>query len=182
MRRIVLTFGLIAGAILAGMMLLSTWFSERIGFDSAEVIGYTSMVAAFLMVWFGVRAYRDQVAGGALGFWQGLRVGLLIVAVASVCYVATWEVIYTRVWPDFGERYAAHQLDQARAAGATEEELARQAAQMDEFREMYANPAIRAAITFLEPLPVGLLMSLIAAGTLRRKAGGGPDDSSPQEA
>jgi len=34
-------------------------------------------------------------------------VGLLITAVATVCYVATWELIYYQLAPDFGEKYAA---------------------------------------------------------------------------
>jgi len=42
---------------------------------------------------------------------------------------------------------------------------------LSEFKEMYRNPFINAAFTFLEPLPVGLLMTIISAGVLRRKAG-----------
>ena len=68
MRKIVLTYGLIAGAILAAMMFATLPFEDRIGFDKAAVIGYTTMVAAFLMVFFGVRSYRDRVAGGSLSF------------------------------------------------------------------------------------------------------------------
>ena len=39
---------------------------------------------------------------------------------------------------------------------------------MAQFKEMYANPLINAAFTILEPLPVGVLISLISAGVLRR--------------
>ena len=63
MRKIVLTFGLIAGAILSVMMLVTQSFFDQIGFDKGEIIGYTTMVLAFLMVFFGVRSYRDNVAG-----------------------------------------------------------------------------------------------------------------------
>jgi len=52
MRKIVLTFGLIAGAILSAMMLITLPFQDRIGFDKGWIIGYTSMVAAFLMVFW----------------------------------------------------------------------------------------------------------------------------------
>jgi len=40
---------------------------------------------------------------------------------------------------------------------------------MADFRQMYRNPLINVALTFLEPLPVGLLASLISAGLLKRK-------------
>ena len=64
MRKIVLTFGLAAGSILAAMMLLTLPFQERIGYDKGLIVGYTSMVLAFLMVFFGVRSYRENVGGG----------------------------------------------------------------------------------------------------------------------
>jgi len=37
------------------------------------------------------------------------------------------------------------------------------------FAEMYENPLINSAITFLEPLPVGILIALISAGVLSRR-------------
>ena len=44
---------------------------------------------AFLMVYFGVKSYRDNVAGGRVTFGRALQVGLLITVLASACYVAT---------------------------------------------------------------------------------------------
>ena len=169
MRKIVLTFGLIAGAILSVMMLLALMFQDQIGFDRGAVVGYTSMVLAFLMVYFGVRSYRDQVAGGRVSFGRAFVVGLLITAVASVCYVATWEVIYYRLAPDFGDKYAAYVVQKAREAGATEAQIAERTRQMDQFKDAYRNPLVNIAYTLLEPLPVGLLFTLVAAGVLSRK-------------
>ena len=94
MRRIVLTYGLIAGAVMGGMLLLALPFQEQIGFDRGAIVGYTSMVLAFLMVYFGVRSYRDTVAGGSIGFGQAFLVGLGITLVATAVYVATWQVVY----------------------------------------------------------------------------------------
>ncbi len=169
MQRIVLTFGLIAGAVLAVMMLLTIPFQEKIGFDKGMIIGYTTMVLAFLMVWFGVREYREQVGGGTVGFGRAFAVGISIVGVASVCYVITWQLIYHQIAPDFMDKYIAWTLDQARASGATEAAVATQAAEMAEFQEMYKNPLVNIAFTLLEPLPVGLLATLVSAGVLSRK-------------
>jgi hypothetical protein len=169
MKRIVLTFGLIAGAILSAMLAITLSFQEAIGFDAGAVIGYTSMVAAFLLIFFGVRAYRDNVAGGTVTFGRAFKVGALIMLVASTCYVATWEVIYFGVGTDFTEKYQAHVLDKARADGATQEELERKRAELQRYARLYDNPAINVAVSFLEPLPVGLLMALLSAGVLSRK-------------
>ena len=169
MRKTVLTFGLIAGAILSVMMLLTLPFLDRIGFDRGEVIGYTTMVLAFLLVFFGVRSYRDNVAGGSVSFGRAFAVGSLIVAVASVCYVATWQVVYYKLAPDFGAKYTAHVVEQTRAQGASQAEIDKKAAEMQRMMDMYRNPAINVAITFLEPLPVGLVIALVSAGILGRR-------------
>ena len=169
MRKIVLTFGLIAGGILSAMMLITMPFQDRIGFDKGEVIGDTTMVLAFLMVYFGVRSYRDNVTGGTVRFGRALVVGLLITAVATVCYVTTWEVIYYKLVPDFADKYAAYSVEKARKSGATEAQIAEQTKQMEEFKTMYRKPLVNIALTSLEPLPVGLLFTLVAAGVLSRK-------------
>lgn len=172
MRRIVLTFGLIAGAILSAMLLVTFLFEDQIGFDRGAVIGYTTMVLAFLMVYFGVRSYRDTVAGGRVTFGRALLVGLLISAVATVCYVVTWQVVYRRLAPDFAEKYAAYTLAKAEAAGASEAEIAARRREMAEFAEMYKNPLVNIALTALEPLPVALLFTLLTAGVLSRTEDG----------
>ncbi|MGH7718408.1 MAG: DUF4199 domain-containing protein [Gemmatimonadaceae bacterium] len=178
MKKIVLIFGLISGAIISAMLLVAILFHDAIGFDRGEIIGYTSMVLAFLLIFFGVRSYRDNVAGGTVRFGRAFTVGALIAVVASLCYVATWEVIYFKLAPDFVATYQAHILDKTRTDGETEEAIARKKAEMDDWAEMYRNPAINAAITLVEPLPVGLVMALVSAGVLsRRRKGEEGDDA-----
>jgi hypothetical protein len=170
MTRVVLVFGLLAGAVLSVMMVLNVAFIDRIGFDTAEIIGYTTMVVAFLMVFFGIRSYRDSIYGGTISFGKAFGIGLLITLVASACYVTTWEVIYYWLAPDFPERYGAYMLEKARQSGATEQELAARAADMARFTEMYQNPLINAGITFVEVFPIGFVVTLVSAAILRRDA------------
>jgi hypothetical protein len=94
---------------------------------------------------------------------------MLINLVASACYVATWEFIYYRMAPDFGDKYAAHTIEKERAKGATEEQLARKSAEMQKFQELCRNPLFNVAVTFLEPFPGGLVVSLLSAAILRRR-------------
>jgi hypothetical protein len=169
MKRTVLTFGLISGAIIAGMMLLTLPFHDALGFDRSLVVGYTSMVLAFLLVFFGVRSYRDNVGGGTVSFGRAFSVGALIALVSSLCYVAAWEVAYFTFASDYLTKYQAHALEEARAGGASEEAIALKKAEMDKFAVMYKNPAINAALTLAEPLPVGLVVALVSAGVLSRR-------------
>jgi hypothetical protein len=169
MKKTVLTFGMISGAIMSGMFLLTLPFHDAIGFDRGVVIGYTSMVLAFLLIYFGVRSYRDNVLGGTIRFGRAFAVGALIAVVASCIYVAMWEVVYFKFAPDYLVKYQAHTLEKARADGESAEALARRKAEMEKFAELYKNPAINAAVTFLEPLPVALIMTLVSAGVVSRR-------------
>ena len=169
MKKVVLTFGLIGGVMLAAMMLATVPFQDQIGFDKGAYIGYSTMVLAFLMVYFGVQSYRDNVAGGSVTFGQALKVGLLISLVIVACYVVTWQVMYYGFMPDFLDKYTAYALEQARQSGASAEAVAAQAKQMQEFGEMYKNPLVNIAFTLLEPLPVAVVFTLVTAGIVSRK-------------
>lgn len=170
MQRVVLTFGLIGGVILTVMMLVAFQFHEQIGFDRGVYVGYASMVLAFLMVYFGVQSYRDNVAGGSITFGRAFNVGLLISLVIMACYVVVWEVTYYNFMPDYLDHYTAYALEQARLSGASADAIAAQAEEMRSFGEMYKNNIlINIAFTLLEPLPVALVFTLLTAGIASRK-------------
>jgi hypothetical protein len=78
-------------------------------------------------------------------------------------------VCYSTFASDYLTNYQAHELDKARAAGASEEAIASKKAEMDKFAVMYRNPVINAAMTLVEPLPVGLIFALVSAGVLSRR-------------
>jgi len=169
MRKIVLTYGLISGGVLAAMMLLTVPFQDQIGFDRGAIVGYTTMVIAFLMVYFGVVSYRDNVADGSVTFGRAFKVGLLISLITMACYVVTWQIMYYQFMPDFLDKYTAYALDQARQRGATSAQIAAQAEEMRRFGEMYKNPLVNIAFTLLEPLPVALVFTLVTAGLTSRR-------------
>lgn len=170
MKRIVLTFGLISGAIFVAMMVGTMPFVDQIGFDNGEIIGYTTLVVAFLFVFFGIRSYRENVGNGYITFGRALKVGLLITVISSLCYAISWEIIYFNFMPDFGEKYSQHLIEKSRAAGASPEEIAKQVAEMERFWTLYKNPFYNFLITFfVEPFPVGLLITLISALILRKR-------------
>ena len=174
MTPIVLTFGLIYGAVMAAMFVITYQFHDEIGFDKGMVIGYTTMVVAGLLIYFGVRAYRDNIGKGVLSFGRGFTVGALIAVVAGVVYVATWETIYFGGFADgYFEKYTAHTMAKARADGETQAQLDERAATLAKYARLYRNPVFNSAMTFMEPLPVGLLLALISAGLLRRRDSGG---------
>jgi hypothetical protein len=168
MKKIVLTFGLLSGLISAAMFALTMPFVDEIGFDGGMILGYASMLAASMLIYFGIRSYRENVAGGAVSFGRGFSIGMLISLVSAMLYAASWEVMYRNFYPDVMDKYTAHQLETARAKGATQAELDLKAEKLKKDVEMYANPVIRAGFTMIEPMPVALLVSLISAWILSR--------------
>jgi hypothetical protein len=177
MKKTVLTFGLISGAILAAMMWGTLPFIDRIGPQRGMVIGYTTMVLSFMLVFFGIRSYRENFGGGKISFGRAFAVGILIVFISSVLYVIAWEILYFGV-PGFAEKFNAMFIAQAQKKGGTPEQIQAAIKEMKDFVLMYQNPFINAVFTFIEPFPVGLIVTLVSALILRKKSraqsGGSP--------
>lgn len=169
MRKTVLTFGIIAGLILSAEMLATLPFFHKIGQGKALLIGYTTMVLAGLLVYFGIRTYRDNVSGGTLTFARAFAVGILISLIANFFYVATWEFIYHKFMPDFAEKYAAQMVEHAKASGASQQQIDQKVREAEQFQRNYHNPLYNIGMTLLEVFPVFLLITLISAAILRRK-------------
>jgi hypothetical protein len=170
MRKTVLTFGFISGAVSSVMMLLTVPFMDRIGFDHGEILGYTLIVASFLPIYFGIRSYRENVSGGTLTFGRAFVVGLLIALISSACYVATWEFVYFKLRPDFGEKFSAYAIEKVRASGGSPQAIEDTTKQMQMFKQMSDRPLVNAAMTFVEPFPIGVVVTAISAAVLRRRA------------
>ena len=170
MKRTVLIFGLISGAISSAMMFLTLPLINRgtINFENGEVIGYTSIFLSFLLVFFGIRSYRER-NGGSITFGRAFGVGILITLISCVFYVASWEIIYFNFMPDFLDKYSTAAITRLREKGASDAAIIAKKKEMDQMKAMYANPLMNVAMTFIEPFPVGLVVTLVSAGILRKR-------------
>jgi hypothetical protein len=170
MRTTVLTFGVISGLISAVMMLATVPFMHKISSDKGLIVGYTTIVLAGLLVFFGIRSYRDNVSGGKLTFARGLAVGILISLLSNCFYVATWEVVSYKFMPDFAEKYAAQMVEHAKSSGASQQKIDETGRQAADFVRNYHNPLYKIAMKFLEPFPVFLVITFVSAAILRKKS------------
>jgi len=150
-------------------MLATMPFADKIGLEKAEILGYATIVLAALMVFFGVRSYRENVGGGRLTFGRGFAVGILITLISNACYVGTWEIVYYKFMPDFAEKYAVHMVEHAKASGASPQKVEETQRKASDLARNYHNPVINVAMTFMEVFPVGLVVTLASAGILRKK-------------
>jgi hypothetical protein len=178
MKRVVAVFGLISGLITSVLMGLSLLIADRIGDGHSMLLGYTIMVASFLLIYFGIRSYRDNTLAGQISFGRAFTCGILITLITCVCYVAMWEVLYFNFMPHFMDSYFAAQIHKVQASGFDPATTAAKIAAIQHSQQLYQNPFVNMAYTLMEPLPVGLIITLISAAVLRRKAPAEPTAAS----
>jgi uncharacterized protein DUF4199 len=166
MKKTVLTFGLISGVIMAALMFGTLPFTDSAWLQAHSMfIGYTTMVLSFMLVFFGIRSYRENIGGGTITFGRAFAVGILITLISSVLYVVAWEIMYFGV-PSFGEKFMTMCVAHIKSSGASPEAIQTELNQL----KYLNNPFINAAMSFVEPFPVGLIITLISALILRRKS------------
>jgi hypothetical protein len=171
MKNNTLKFGIIAGFISSiwFMLAMLTGIHDKVDMTIGMVIGFSTMIAAFALIFVAVKKQRDQSSTGGINFGPAFLTGLYISLIASTFYVLIWLLSSYTVFSDFTEKYTKMEIDNLKKAGASEQAIAAKTKEMAEFSENYKNPVVRAAYTYMEILPVGILVSLIAAAILKRK-------------
>lgn len=139
----------------------------RVKFETAEVVGYLTMVLSMVFVFAGIRYYRDHVNGGFLTFAEGLKIGVLIVLIPSVCF-GFFDILYTQVLnPSWGEDYYKYYQQKLLSSGPPEE-VTKKLEKLEKNKEMFSNPVFQFFLMAATVFVIGLIASIISALTLRR--------------
>jgi Protein of unknown function (DUF4199) len=173
MKKNIIIYGLIAGIVVSILMLFSvnsmSHSESNFDYNRSLLIGYASMLISFSLVFVGIRNYRDKYNEGIISFGKAFKIGIMIVLIASTIYVVAWLIDYFFFIPDFLEKYSTHMLDKLKASGASQVEIDKQTKEMASFARRYKNPLFNAMMTYVEILPVGLIVTLISSLILKRK-------------
>lgn len=167
MIRIILTHGLISGLVIILSTIGVIVMEDRGGPHTSVWLGYLIMLVALSAILVGVKQHRDQALGGVITFRAALLLGLGIATLASLAYVAIWEIYLAMTHYAFMPEYTASTLAAKRAAGVTGAEYQALVVEMEKMRTQYAQPFYRLPMTFAEIFPVGLLVSVVSAALLR---------------
>ncbi len=166
MKKTILVFGLVIGTILsANMVLMVNQMYSNPNMKGNDVFGYATMIVLFSLIFVGVRNYRNKQPGGLISFGKSFKIGALTTLIASTIYVVVWLFYYYFFVPDFIEIYTSHVLNNCTSSG-----LAEKTAEMANFKERYKNPLFVILITYMEVLPVGLIVALVSALILRKQS------------
>jgi flagellar biosynthesis protein FliQ len=174
MKRNVWVFGLISGLLISVFMTGSMAWCYQPGHSGGSmVVGYTAMLLAFSLIFVAVKNQRDKYNNGVISFGKAFQIGLLISLICSTMYVIAWAVEYHFFMPDFMDRYTANQIKALHTGGAGAAEIAEKTQEFNLMKESYKNPVVFALYTYMEIFPVGLIVSLITALILKKKANEG---------
>lgn len=169
MKKVVITCGLISGAIVAALMGINMMLcTSSFDFERSEVLGYASIILAFSLIFVGIKIFRDRHNGGVISFGKAFKIGLFITLIASAIHVGVWAIEYHTMYPDFMEQYSAHIIDKLKASGASQPRIDASVKEMAVWGERYKNPIFFILMTAAETLPTGLIISLISALILKR--------------
>ena len=173
MKKNILIYGIISGLMVSTFMLISMNYlshcEDNVDYNTSMMISYASMLVAFSLVFVGIRNYRDKFNQGFISFGKAFGIGLAIVLIASTMYVISWRIDYVYFMPDFMDKFSAKMLDDLKSSGASETEIAEKTAELAKSTEMYKKPLYFFMITYMEILPIGILVSLISSLILKRK-------------
>jgi Protein of unknown function (DUF4199) len=170
MKRNILVFGSTSGG-LVGLFMVggSIWAGKERNFEGGLWLGYTSMIIALSLIYVGVRNFRDKFNEGTISFGKALKIALGITLVASTIYVLVWLVEFYFFIPDFMDKYAATLSQKARSANLNPQALQNRLTEIENMRIGYRNPIVVVLYTYLEIVPVGIIISLLTALLLKRK-------------
>jgi len=168
-RKSVLVFGISSGVVGIVLMLATLPYIQNHDSQKADIFGYASMVLSALLVFFGIRSYREKESAGRLTYGRGLLVGVLITLVSWACFSVAFELIYFWIVPDYGEKFAACMVERARESGGTPADIEKARSQAAMFRRLWDNPFTNAALTLATLFPVGFAAAAVSAAILRKR-------------
>ncbi len=172
MKKTIWVCGIIAGIISVSWGVVGEGLlSDHLSLNTRLIFGYATMILGFSLIFVAIKNYRDTYNNGQITFGKALRIGLLITLIASTVYVVVWMIDFSYFVPDYGEKYQAQAIAEMKASGVSAAEIKKQGAEIAATMAKYKSSAtFRIVFTYLEIVPVGIVVSLIAALILKKKS------------
>ncbi|KAA3650383.1 MAG: DUF4199 domain-containing protein [Bacteroidetes bacterium] len=170
MKNSVFKYGIIGGLIVSLFMCATLPFMDKnTDFANSELLGYATMLVSYTSLFFGVKSYRNNKLNGVISFKKAFMVGLYIALVISSMYVLTWLILSNYFLPNFAIDYFNSSIEALNNSGLSQAEIDAQIQTMNVWMEYYKNPLFKAALTYLEILPLGILVTLFSAAILKKE-------------
>lgn len=173
MKKIIIRYGIIAGAIVSVLMLLSLPLMNNLNKENEGIsmlVGYVSMILSISTIFIAIKTFRDKYNEGKIKFGKAFLIGLYITLIAAAIYALVFVIADALSGEAFVESYRNMQLDKINSDTTINlDQKHVEITKMEEQMEMYRNPIVKFFFTMLEYFPVGLGASLLAALILKKK-------------
>lgn len=164
MKNPIIRYGVYASLLLVIVFPIS-FIVGKGNYGLSEILGYSAITLSMVFVFLGIRQYREEVGGGNISFWQGVKVGLMIVLIPAFLF-GFMDVIYiTLINPDFAENYYQHTLEEMRTS-LSEAEFAVKSAEMETQKALFMNPFMSFVLMSLTVFLIGVVASIISSFAL----------------
>lgn len=165
MKKLIFVFGSFIGIILSvnSIIHINMLYSNP-DYKANDVIGYATMVIMFSLIYFGVRNYRNNYLDGKIGFAQAFKTGALMCFIASTFYVVLGLLYYYLFVPDFIDVYSDYVI-----RNTEPDKVEAITSQMANFKEMFKNPLFAILISYVEVLPIGMVVAFFSALIVKKK-------------
>ena len=164
MNNIVLKNGIFGGLVVSAFMVCVTiYMKSNPNQEPSMILGFASMILAFFFVVWGIKQHRE-LNGGVISLGKAFVTGLLISLIISTIYVLVWLVILYNFFPNFMDHYAEMAIK-----NANPEEVEKVTSEMNTYKEMYKSPIMVILLTYMEILPLGIVVSFLSALILKKK-------------
>lgn len=156
-----LNWGLILGFV-SVIYTAILYFSDQM-FN--QKLGYLSILLMVVLLFFGIKAYRDQYKGGFIKYGQAVGAGVIISLYASIISAIFTLLLYKLIDTDLVNKLYAFSEQRMIDRGTPEEQID----MAMNFTKIFLNPYIMAVMAIVNGVFVGLIISLIEAIFLKKE-------------
>jgi hypothetical protein len=165
MKKVIWIYGLVIGTALSTFtIIMMNLMVNNKYLKGNDIIGYSALIAMFSIIFLGIRKYRNTYSDGIISFGKAFKIGCLIALIGSSMYVLFGLGYYYLFVPEFLDAYIQNVLNNC----TSPEELAAKTKEMASFKEMYKNPMFAILVSYMEVLPIGIVVALISSLILKK--------------
>ncbi len=171
MNKYIIKYGIIAGAVVVLISVISGWFlgQDPENFRMGEIIGYSTMVLSLLLIFLAVNEYKQKNPHTQLSFGQAFIIGIGISAIAGIIFgIYNW-VYVSYLAPDFMDNYFNYYIENIKNSGEPQAQIEAQIAKLNEEKAFFMNPLVSFVAMFMSVFGIGLIISLVSAAAQRSK-------------
>ena len=172
MRRHIIKYSLIAAGCNALWMLLYVATFGIFALHWGEVFRVAILICTFsFFTYLCIKSYRQTNPNSEISMREAMKLGILITIFATTLYAVLWAIITHFFIPDFADQFADQLIEYNKAIGKSPETIERKIREMDEYRVSYKKPLVNITYSYIEILPIGIILSVISAFALKNKKG-----------